>query len=81
MALLGEEPGGRCLNDAVEDNLVAPPHRQEIIEEWLDTHSLEELIETSVERATSRADGNVAGAARLLGVTRRQLEHRLKKHV
>ncbi|MCY1502303.1 Phenol regulator MopR [compost metagenome] len=57
----------------------APPRRQVVIEEWLDEHSLEELIEASVNRSMGRAGGNVAGAARLLGVTRRQLEHRLKK--
>ncbi|AMO77178.1 sigma-54-dependent Fis family transcriptional regulator [Pseudomonas citronellolis] len=56
----------------------APQQRQRIIEQWLDEHPLEELIEASVKRALGRAGGNVAGAARLLGITRRQLEHRLK---
>jgi transcriptional regulator with GAF, ATPase, and Fis domain len=57
----------------------SPQQHQAIIEEWLDGHPLEELIETAVNRAMQRAGGNIAGAARLLGVTRRQLEHRLKK--
>ncbi|EMO9597371.1 sigma-54-dependent Fis family transcriptional regulator [Pseudomonas aeruginosa] len=65
----------------VEDCLEALPLRQAVIDEWLDTNSLEALIETSVKRAMSRANGNIAGAARLLGVTRRQLEYRLKKHM
>lgn len=53
--------------------------RQAALEEWLDAHGLEDLIEASVKRALGRADGNVSKAARLLGITRRQLEHRLKK--
>ncbi len=57
----------------------SPAQRQAIVEEWLDGHPLEELIATAVNRAMHRAGGNIAGAARLLGVTRRQLEHRLNK--
>ncbi len=54
--------------------------RQTIIEQWLDARSLEDVIATSVKRALGRADGNISQAAKILGVTRRQLEHRLKTH-
>ncbi|WLH97828.1 sigma 54-interacting transcriptional regulator [Pseudomonas hefeiensis] len=53
--------------------------KQEVLEHWLDERPLESIIDTAVERALSRAEGNIAQAARLLGLTRRQLEHRLKK--
>nr|WP_237143863.1 helix-turn-helix domain-containing protein [Pseudomonas fluorescens] len=60
-------------------NFDAPQQRQQIIERWLDEHPLEELIDRSVNRALTRSDGNISKAARLLGITRRQLEHRQKK--
>lgn len=60
-------------------NFDTPQQRQQIIERWLDEHPLEELIDRSVNRALTRSDGNISKAARLLGITRRQLEHRQKK--
>ena len=41
--------------------------------------SLEQLEQQLLAEAVKRADGNLAGAARLLGVTRPQLQYRLKK--
>uniref|UniRef100_UPI00155DD666 helix-turn-helix domain-containing protein n=1 Tax=Pseudomonas fluorescens TaxID=294 RepID=UPI00155DD666 len=45
----------------------------------MDEHPLEELIDRSVNRALTRSDGNISKVARLLGITRLQLEHRQKK--
>ncbi|WP_232002149.1 sigma-54-dependent Fis family transcriptional regulator [Shimwellia blattae] len=50
-----------------------------LLQQWLDNHSLNTLVDTAVQRALVRAEGNISQAARLLGLTRRQLEHRLKK--
>lgn len=41
--------------------------------------SLEEFEQALLQRAVQRADGNLAAAARLLGITRPQLDYRLKK--
>lgn len=53
----------------------------ELIDEWLLTGSLETVVEKLVARAMIRADGNLSQAARLLGVSRRQLEYRVKSKV
>lgn len=42
--------------------------------------NLEAFEQTLLERAVERAGGNLAAAARLLGMTRPQLTYRLKKH-
>lgn len=59
----------------------APAARSDmqVIEQWLDGRPLDDLIDTAVRRAMTRADGNISQAARMLGLTRRQLDHRLKK--
>lgn len=41
---------------------------------------LEDFEQTLLRRAVERANGNLAAAARLLGMTRPQLNYRLKKH-
>ena len=41
--------------------------------------SFEDLETRLLEEAVRRSDGNLAGAARLLGITRPQLQYRLKK--
>lgn len=41
--------------------------------------ALEVLESEILQRAVKRADGNLAAAARLLGMTRAQLSYRLKK--
>ena len=41
--------------------------------------SLEELEESLLREAVKRSGGNLAGAARVLGITRPQLQYRLKK--
>ena len=42
--------------------------------------SLEQLEEELLTEAVKRADGNLAGAARILGITRPQLQYRLKRN-
>jgi DNA-binding NtrC family response regulator len=41
--------------------------------------ALEDLEKNLLEEAVRRADGNLSGAARMLGITRPQLQYRLKK--
>lgn len=57
-----------------------PLSRQELCEQLLDEDfSLEQMEELLIRNAMTRAEGNVAQAARLLGMTRPQLAYRLKK--
>ena len=42
--------------------------------------SLDELEQSLLNEAVKRSNGNLAGAARLLGVTRPQLQYRLKRN-
>jgi DNA-binding NtrC family response regulator/predicted hydrocarbon binding protein len=42
--------------------------------------SLDQLEQALLDEAVRRADGNLAGAARLLGITRPQLQYRLKRN-
>ncbi len=41
--------------------------------------AFEDLETRLIDEAVRRADGNLAGAARTLGITRPQLQYRLKK--
>lgn len=43
--------------------------------------SLEQLEGELLTEAVKRADGNLAGAARILGITRPQLQYRLKRNM
>jgi DNA-binding NtrC family response regulator len=43
--------------------------------------ALEDFEQTLLQRAVDRAGGNLSAAARLLGMTRPQLNYRLKKHM
>ena len=54
-----------------------PP--EDPLAQWLEHHRLEELIDQAVDSALKRSEGNISQAARLLGISRRQLEYRLKK--
>ena len=48
-----------------------------VLDSGVDLESFEQSL---LQRAVERADGNLAAAARLLGITRPQLTYRLKKH-
>lgn len=52
---------------------------EDAVAQWLEHHRLEELIDEAVDSALKRSEGNISQAARLLGISRRQLEYRLKK--
>ncbi|MCB1897408.1 MAG: AAA family ATPase, partial [Rhodocyclaceae bacterium] len=67
-----------------EGNLGSPlePPDDSLCEQVLSAGlSLDEVEEMLIRFAVRQADGNLAGAARTLGMTRAQLSYRLKKHL
>jgi transcriptional regulator with PAS, ATPase and Fis domain len=59
----------------------ATPEKQRLCAAILESGlSLEEVEALVLREAVSRAEGNLAGAARLLGMTRPQLNYRLKRN-
>lgn len=74
----GEQSGLGATGTLVEHTptLHAPDLPSAVLDAGL---SLEEFEQALLQRAVQRADGNLAAAARLLGITRPQLDYRLKK--
>jgi len=71
-----------CINDigALEEEQRLPEHIR-ICDAFLATGlTLDEVESMLLSEAVNRSSGNLAGAARMLGMTRPQLTYRLKRH-
>ena len=74
------EPLGAALDRQGQLGNVEEARREQLYERLLDEHFDLQAHETRLlELAVRRAGGNLTQAARLLGITRRQLAYRLKQ--
>ncbi|QID17626.1 AAA domain-containing protein [Nitrogeniibacter mangrovi] len=78
--LLPDEPPHECIGKAGELEKRDRPDRADLCDALLaQTGSLDEVEAILIHHAVEQAGGNLAGAARTLGITRAQLSYRLKK--
>jgi DNA-binding NtrC family response regulator/predicted hydrocarbon binding protein len=72
-------PGHMISGSLVREKLPPETLSEAAIVQWLEHNTLEVVTRMMIERALENSGGNISRAARLLGLSRRQLEYRLQK--